>query len=331
MFFNLKSRYLHQTKTLFLMTKIYKNREIPKFLLDKRYLFGSVVFILTFSILFMAIYAPFSNTAWFGVRSVMELNMTITFYIVALAIMFISKMLMNMYQKHIRFTYAKYVAWIVVEILVISIFYTHFTLLYTPVQEVDEITILMKALGCIILIMAIPYTMLTLYAAYRDKTEELQMLQYEMSMGEGTVSYPSLVNLYDYNGTLKLTINSDSLYYMESQDNYVKIYYENQGKLLSYMLRCRTKAIEENLAETSMVRCHRSYMVNVMKINHIKKGGKARYIVLTNEDIKPIPVSKSYFKNLIEKIDKYNNSASFSAAAAVTAPSTDEVALADVE
>ena len=84
-----------------------------------------------------------------------------------------------------------------------------------------------------------------------------------------------------------------------------------------------------------MVRCHRSYMVNVMKINHIKKGGKARYIVLTNEDIKPIPVSKSYFKNLIEKIDKYNNSASSLVAAAVavtvTAPSTDEVALADVE
>ena len=231
------------------MTNIIKNREIPKFLLDKRYLFGSVVFILTFSILFMAIYAPFSNTAWFGVRSVMELNMTITFYIVALAIMFISKMLMNMYQKHIRFTYAKYIAWIVVEILVISIFYTHFTLLYTPMQEVDEITILMKALGCIILIMAIPYTMLTLYAAYRDKTEELQMLQYEMSMGEGAVSYPSLVNLYDYNGTLKLTINADSLYYMESQDNYIKIHYENNGKLCSYMLRSRTKSIEESLAD----------------------------------------------------------------------------------
>ena len=136
------------------------------------------------------------------------------------------------------------------------------------------------------------------------------MLQYEMSLTSAeSVVYPSLINLYDYNGTLKLTINSDSLYYIESQDNYVKIYYENQEKLLSYMLRCRTKAIEENLADTSMVRCHRSFMVNVMKINHIKKGGKARYIVLNNNEIKPIPVSKSYFKNLIEKIDKFNASA----------------------
>ena len=95
---------------------------------------------------------------------------------------------------------------------------------------------------------------------------------------------------------------------MESQDNYIKIFYENNGKLLSYMLRSRTKTIEENLADTSMVRCHRSYMVNVMKINHIRKGGKARYIVLSHDDIKPIPVSKSYFKNLISKIDKMDKS-----------------------
>ena len=196
-----------------------------------------------------------------------------------------------------------------------------------PEEGQNALAILYKALGCIMLIVAIPYSIITLYAAYRDKTEELEMLQYELSLaGEPSVAYPSLVNLYDYNGTLKLTINSDSLYYMESQDNYVKIYYENQGKLLSYMLRCRTKAIEENLAETSMVRCHRSYMVNVMKINHIKKGGKARYIVLTNEDIKPIPVSKSYFKNLIEKIDKYNSSAS-----AANVVSAEPVALADAE
>ena len=291
------------------MAKIYKNPEIPKFLLDKRYLFGSVVFIMTFSFLFMAIYTPFSNTAWFDVTNRLDLGMTVAFYIVAVAIMFVSKMLMNTMQSRISFTYAKYVLWVVAEILVIALFYTHFTHAYVKPVDYEISSIFVKALGCILMIVAIPYTILTLYAAYRDKTEELEMLQYEMSLNdEPTVSYPSLVNLYDYNGTLKLTINSDSLYYMESQDNYVKIYYENQGKLLSYMLRCRTKAIEENLAETSMVRCHRSYMVNVMKINHIKKGGKARYIVLSNDQIKPIPVSKSYLKNLIEKIDAYNTS-----------------------
>jgi hypothetical protein len=302
------------------MAKIYKNREIPKFLLDKRYLFGSVIFVMTFSFLFMAIYTPFSNTVWFDITNKLDLGMTAAFYIVAVAIMLVSKMLMNSLQNHICFTYARYLLWVVAEIVVISLFYTYFTAVYIKPAEYMLYDILTKALGCILMIVAIPYSILTLYAAYRDKTEELEMLQYEMSLGEAsTVSYPSLVNLYDYNGALKLTINSESLYYMESQDNYVKIYYENQGKLLSYMLRCRTKAIEESLSGTSMVRCHRSYMVNVMKINHIKKSAKNRYIVLSHEQIKPIPVSKSYFKSLIEKIETYNAAVATQASLAVAA------------
>lgn len=291
------------------MTNLHKNREIPKFLLDKRYLIGSVLFILTFSILFMLVYSPFSNTAWFSPNTSQGFGLTSAFYIVALAIMFISKLLMSGLESKIRFTFPIYILWIVAEVVIISLFYTFFTVIAIPSFEDSFGQIMVKAVGCIILIIALPYTILTLYAAYKSKTEELQLLQYELSLTNGPAkTYPSLVNLYDYNGTLKLTINSDSLYYIESQDNYVKIYYENQDKLLSYMLRCRTKAIEENLADTSMVRCHRSYMVNVMKINHIKKGGKARYIVLNNNEIKPIPVSKSYFKNLIEKIEMFNAS-----------------------
>lgn len=292
------------------MTNLHKNQEIPKFLLDKRYLIGSVLFILTFSILFMLVYSPFSNTAWFSLNTPQGFGLTSAFYIVALAILFVSKILMSNLESKIRFTFPIYIIWIIAEVVIISLFYTFFTVIAIPSFEDSLGQIMFKAVGCMILIMALPYTILTLYAAYKSKTEELQLLQYELSLTNGPAkTYPSLVNLYDYNGTLKLTINSDSLYYIESQDNYVKIYYENQEKLLSYMLRCRTKAIEENLADTSMVRCHRSFMVNVMKINHIKKGGKARYIVLNNNEIKPIPVSKSYFKNLIEKIDKFNASA----------------------
>lgn len=289
------------------MAKLYKNYEIPKFILDRRYLLGSVLFVLAFSVFFMLIYTPFSTTAWFSFRDIEHSGMTVAFFLVAVAFVFISKLAMFAVQNRINLSLIQYALWVVTEIVVISLFYTYFTYIFVPPLEDDVWHILFKAFGCILLIMVIPYTIITLYAAYRAKNEELQMLQYEMALAnEPSVAYPSLVNLYDYNGTLKLTINSDSLYYMESQDNYVRIFYENQGKLQSYMLRCRTKTIEESLVDTSMVRCHRSYMVNVVNINHIRKEGKSRYIVLTNNSIKPIPVSKSYFKNLIEKIDSCN-------------------------
>ncbi len=324
MYFQLILPSLHQILTEYTMANIYKNKDIPKFMLDKRYLLGSVFFIFTFSVLFMLIYTPFSMTAWFSLKDTQHFGMTAAFYIVALAILLISKVGISAVQNKMRFTYPRYILWIVTEMLIISLFYTYFTFIF--VQPIDEGVwpIWLKAFGCLMLILAIPYTIMTLYAAYKSKTEELEMLQYEMSLSsEQTMVYPQLVNLYDYNGALKLTISSDSLYYMESQDNYVKIYYENQDRLLSYMLRCRTKTIEENLAETSMVRCHRSYMVNVSKINHIKKGGKSRYIVLSNTDIKPIPVSKSYFKNLVEKIEQYNSSVLSQSTAVI---STDETA-----
>ena len=324
MYFQLILPSLHQILTEYTMANIYKNKDIPKFMLDKRYLLGSVFFIFTFSVLFMLIYTPFSMTAWFSLKDTQHFGMTAAFYIVALAILLISKVGISAVQNKMRFTYPRYILWIVTEMLIISLFYTYFTFIF--VQPIDEGVwpIWLKAFGCLTLILAIPYTIMTLYAAYKSKTEELEMLQYEMSLSsEQTMVYPQLVNLYDYNGALKLTISSDSLYYMESQDNYVKIYYENQDRLLSYMLRCRTKTIEENLADTSMVRCHRSYMVNVSKINHIKKGGKSRYIVLSNTDIKPIPVSKSYFKNLVEKIEQYNSSVLSQSTAVI---STDETA-----
>ena len=83
MFFQLKLRYLPRTNKANTMTNIHKNQEIPKFLLDKRYLFGSVVFVLTFSVLFMWAYTPFSNTAWFSLTNLMDLGKTVAFYTVA--------------------------------------------------------------------------------------------------------------------------------------------------------------------------------------------------------------------------------------------------------
>ena len=295
------------------MTKLYKDRELPKFLLDRRYLLGSVVFILTFSVLFLAIYTPFSDTSWIGLRNVENLGASIAFYVVALAILFISKLIMYASQSRINFTLWKYILWVMAEVVIISIFYTHFTFVFIPPVEESVINIVFKAFGCILLIMAIPYTILTLYAAYRTKTEELQMLQYEMSLNaEPSIVYPSLINLYDYNGALKLTINADSLYYMESQDNYIKIFYENNGKLLSYMLRSRTKTIEENLADTSMVRCHRSYMVNFEHVTSLHKDGDDFFLQLDVPDTKQIPVSKTYVNSATEAFTHFGRRKSIS-------------------
>ena len=79
MYFQLILPSLHQILTEYTMANIYKNKDIPKFMLDKRYLLGSVFFIFTFSVLFMLIYTPFSMTAWFSLKDTEHFGMTAAF------------------------------------------------------------------------------------------------------------------------------------------------------------------------------------------------------------------------------------------------------------
>ena len=128
------------------MTKLDKNREIPKFLLDKRYLLGSVLFVLTFSFMFMAIYSPFSMTAWFSITDTDKIGTTVSFYMVALSIMIISKLLMSQVQSKVNFTPYKYILWVLAEIIIISIFYTHFTFVFVPSINESPVNLLLKPL-----------------------------------------------------------------------------------------------------------------------------------------------------------------------------------------
>ena len=270
------------------------SRESAKYLFRLDFMVSSVMFIAVFSILFMLIYSPFSMAAWFNVTEEQPMFVTIAFYIVAVATMLISKISMRwVWQRYGLSTYI-YVLWLFVEAFVITWLYMGFTRVILP-ETVCTSEFTLRVFSCVVAILAIPYTIVSLYAAYRSQKEENAIIRYrEHLLGSG-VTPSNLINLSDEKGVVKLTIDIDSLYYMESQDNYVKICYENDGKLHSYMLRCRTKSIEATLANTTMLRCHRSYLVNTTKINLVRNDKSNPVVVLKHPDIKPIPVSKSYY------------------------------------
>nr|HPK30619.1 hypothetical protein [Bacteroidales bacterium] len=45
---------------------------------------------------------------------------------------------------------------------------------------------------------------------------------------------PRIINLYDHNGIMRFSIKESDLYYIISQDNYVRIHYLNNGEMSSY-------------------------------------------------------------------------------------------------
>ena len=296
-------------------------REIPKFIVSRRYISVLIAFILLFSALFMVIYQPFAMAVWFGTSQTLNFSFTILFYLSSTVVLILSRTLMYTVYSRLDVTVMTYIWWIMAENLVISLIYTLITVNFFPMPGIATPTLATRALLCVTIILAIPNAFVLFYAAYCSKCEELQASQYQYLQLEkeyrlltnrqqtlhasvpANKDVPKMINLHDNNGTLRLSINTDALYYLESEDNYIKVYYKHQERILSYMLRCRTRSVEESLKDTSMVRCHRSYIVNINKIQFMEEDKRMHYITLNDKSISRIPVSKSYYDKVVASLN----------------------------
>jgi DNA-binding LytR/AlgR family response regulator len=110
----------------------------------------------------------------------------------------------------------------------------------------------------------------------------------------------NMIHFSDDKGTLRLAIKFHNLYYIESSDNYVNIYYENKGKITRFLLRRSLKSIEESYVDYPLVRCHRSYIVNVNKVKVLRKDKEGILLDLDEHNLPDIPVSKTYAEQVIK-------------------------------
>lgn len=289
--------------------------EIPKFLVSTRYIVVTIASIVLFSAIFLIGYRPFSLSMWFNPNNMVSMLFTLLFYVGAIVILILSRMTMYRIQDRYVITSGQYTWWLVAEAVVITILYTFVTHRYFAVPGHSLMDVGLRALFCIATILAIPNSLVSFYASYRSKCEELEAAQYELkrlgeeynrlvneSEVERRVSEripksmqpqsPHMVNFYDNGGTLRLTIDIKALYFLESEDNYIKVHYKHNDKMLSYLLRCKTSSVEKSLEGSPMVRCHRSYIVNTSKIRFMGEEHRMHFLTLDDESIKRIPVSK---------------------------------------
>lgn len=300
-----------------------KQREIPKYLISKRYISAMIAFIVAFSALFMVIYKPFSLAVWFSTSDTLHFSLTILFYVAAIVVLIVSRSTMYALQDRFMMSINRYVVWLMAENVAISLLYTIITLSLFPEDGLSFGTLGTRALFCVTMILVIPNGMILFYAAYRAKCEEVEASSYQLqklreecrrlelmtkhekelrveaaTQAAALDRSPRMINLYDNNNTLRLTISLDSLYYLESEDNYIKVHYKHNDKIATYMLRCRTKSVEEALRDTVMKRCHRSYIVNISKIRFIHDEQRLHFITLDDDSIRRIPLSKSYYESI---------------------------------
>jgi len=103
------------------------------------------------------------------------------------------------------------------------------------------------------------------------------------------------ISLSSETGKDKLQINIDDFFFVKSIDNYVEVYWKDRNTIRKSLLRGSLKKIQKELTPySSMFRCHRTYIININKIDRIS-GNSQGYRLSIGADYE-IPVARSYIK-----------------------------------
>lgn len=164
----------------------------------------------------------------------------------------------------------------------------------------------------IIAIVAMPYVITYLSYLLRQKQIEVDALREQLDSlmtqdspaTDATTDHP--VNFYDKGNRLVFSTTGSNLLYIEAADNYVNIHYLNEGHEDTFILHNTLKEMERCLADTSLMRCHRGYIVNINNVKLLRKEGTGLMLELTGST-KTIPVTKTYATNITEHLAPANN------------------------
>jgi DNA-binding LytR/AlgR family response regulator len=144
----------------------------------------------------------------------------------------------------------------------------------------------------ILFTLAIPYAILALSIRIYD----FNNMKYEQ---ENT----NRMRFYDVNHNLKFVVTADSILYIGAEENYINIYYTDNGRVRCYVLRSSMRSVDELCLSNGLVRCHRSFYVNPTHVRVLRKDKEGFVSAqLDVDDVRDIPVSKKFYNNLAEML-----------------------------
>ncbi len=294
-----------------------KRKKLPHYLIEKNNLIVQVTISVLFAIAFLAIYIPLSNTttAWFSLEEEGRFIYTAVFIIFSTIFLILSRILMYYLSKRlIRFTFPKYILWILAEIVLIGLFHSYISLGIMHVEGYSVAFIVGKSILVTFIALGFPFIVTDLSFALLDAQRVLKIAKRVILANEKTgpkevkitqeepliKENPDIINFNDYAGALKFTVKLENIYYIKAEGNYVVVYYNNKGGINSFTLRNKIQAIADTFAGTPLMRCHRTYIVNTNNIKLIRTEDDGYYIDFNQDGLESVPVSKTY-SNIIVK------------------------------
>jgi DNA-binding LytR/AlgR family response regulator len=278
-------------------------KPVPSYLVEKRNIIRLILFTSLFALVFINIYSPFGANKWYNVDKLEFLFYSSLVILTGVLVVVISRIVMYHVCLKKRITLLQYMAWIMVEVILMAMFYTSFEKFILKDNRLVEDIFKLSARNTA-LILLLPYSILWLYFSWHDKNEKIKKLGDIQAFSDNP---RDMIPFYDDKSVLKFSVKKENLMYIESTENYVNIFYLNKGKISRYLLRDTMKKMEEMFQGTEIIRCHRSYMVNFEKVKVIRKDRDGFKLELDDQSVMDIPVSKTYVDDVMRTFSKFSH------------------------
>ncbi len=135
-------------------------------------------------------------------------------------------------------------------------------------------------------------------------------LQYQMdhilTSKEESIDKDRLLEFTGVGSKDRITLSVSGFLYGKAQDNYVELIYLEQDRPRKFLMRTTLSSLIDSVGHSAIVRCHRSYMVNLVHVTAIKGGNQDMTLHLASLDI-AIPVSKSFRTSVLENLRVLKN------------------------
>lgn len=255
-----------------------------------------VIFCGVFGCLFLNIFQPFNLTEWF-VNVKTPLFIILTFFSAAgMAALALSQFAVRMLFKIEYTTRGNYLLWLLVEFFLLSLAMHSVNVFFleVPFINLPEYLLTLKyTLGVLIL----PYffALLMLYLE-----EQLQVVQ-ELTLKANKAVTTDTVTIQDESGKSVLTLPLKNILYFKSEDNYILLYYKQDIEVRKELIRTTLKKLEQELNIATLVRIHRSFMINTQNLLAAAKTSRG-YQVKMEGFGEPLPVSATYQTLFEEKV-----------------------------
>lgn len=269
------------------------HQDVPAYMLNTRNQIGIMAFVAVFGLLFVNIFAPYELPTSMGTTLFMYFVWSLVLVAFGLVILFLSRLVMFFIARKYAIRVPAYALWVAAELIVVTVIFA--VCFYCIRVEHDFMIAFLRCLLYSTLIIIPPYVISTFYLSLQDKKRRLKQIENDLdSAMTQKAATKNIIPFYDERGELQLSVTKENFLYIESADNYVNIWYLKNNLPRKTSLRCTMQRMAERLKGTNVMRCHRSYLVNMDQVRVLRREKDGFFVEMGINGVPDLPVSKTY-------------------------------------